>query len=109
MKDDELSDCIEISAGGIYVDMRVSPGSRRTTITGINPWRNQLEISVVERAEDGKANRALKDYFSETFDIPSSGVRIAKGRTDKNKRLYLSGLSEGEFMKRVMEMMECGE
>lgn len=101
MGKDDLSDCIEGSKEGIYLDVSVSPDSQKTEITGMNPWRDQLEVSVMERARDGRANKALVDFFSELFEISTKDVKIVKGKTTKNKRLYFLSLGKDRLLEKI--------
>lgn len=101
MGKNDLSDCIEVSKDGTYLDVRVSPDSRINEITGVNQWRNQLEVSIEEEARDGKANRELVNFFSELLDIPSKETKIVKGKAAKNKRLYFAGVEKDRLIENI--------
>jgi len=50
---------------------------------------NELKIHLKERAEKGKANKALIDFLADHFDIPSSQVKILSGQTSNEKLLEI--------------------
>lgn len=106
MGQEDISHCIKSSDDGLYLDVRVSPGSEKNEITGINSWRDQLEVSVEEEAREGKANRALTDFFSDLFDMTRKDVKIVKGRTAKNKRLYFVNLDKSRLMEEIRGRVE---
>lgn len=53
--------------------------------------KNILKIYIKAPAVNGKANESLMDFFSKTFKIKKSSLRITKGLTQKYKTLEISG------------------
>ena len=48
-----------------------------------------IKVKVREVAENGKANKAIIDLFSETFRIPKSNIQIIKGATTSKKTMKI--------------------
>ncbi len=91
--DDEIDGVLSPGRGGVYIDICLNPGSSRTGIHGVNPWRDCLEIYLTEVPIDGKANLALIELLSDVFGIPDDDIIIVKGKTSRNKRVFLNGLN----------------
>ncbi len=106
MNSKELQDCIEAGEKGVYLDLNVSPGSSRTKITGINKWRNQLELSIKEKAVRGEANKALLKLFAELLNISKKSVKLVRGKTTKSKRMYFEGVDKTELADRIKNIYE---
>jgi len=98
MDKEELAECIELGDKGLYLDIRVSSGSSRTKITGVNRWRDQLEVSIKERAEQGEANKAIINLFAELLNISNKKIKIVRGKTTKSKRLHFDGVDKTKLI-----------
>jgi len=106
MERKEVLESIESNDEGIYLDIKVSPNSSSTKITGVNPWRNQLELLVKERAVRGEANRALVKFFADLVDISEKKVKIVRGKTTKSKRMYLEGVDKTRIIDEIERRYE---
>ncbi|MBS3782334.1 MAG: YggU family protein [Candidatus Thermoplasmatota archaeon] len=106
MEREKLSECIEMSDEGIYLDIKVSPDSSSTEICGVNPWRNQVKISVKETAVHGEANKALVRLFADLLEISKKRINIVRGKTTKNKRMYFGGVDKTELIDKIERMSE---
>jgi len=104
MDKEELLKCIESGDKGLYLDLRVSPGSSSTEITGVNRWRNQLEVSIKERAEEGEANKALVKLFKELLNISNREIKIVGGKTTKSKRMYFEGVDKTKLIDEIRKI-----
>ena len=51
---------------------------------------NMLKVHLREKAEKGKANKALIDFLADEFDISSSQVKILSGHTSNEKLVEIS-------------------
>lgn len=101
MDKEQLLECTESSENGVYLDIRVSPGSSTTKINGVNPWRNQFEFSVKEKAVQGEANKALLALFTKSLDIQKKNVSIVRGKTTKSKRIFFEGVDRTELIDKI--------
>ncbi len=101
MKTETLSECIQDGSEGVYLDVGVSPNSSRTEITGVNRWRNNLEISIEAEPSGGEANRVLIDFLSDALEISKERVKIAKGKTSKKKRIFIHDMDRKGLKEKI--------
>lgn len=70
------------------LQLRVSPGASRSRISG---WHAQaLKCSVTAVAENGKANQAVIKLLAKALGLPSSGLRIVRGHSHRDKLLRVA-------------------
>jgi uncharacterized protein (TIGR00251 family) len=70
----------------MVLPIRVKPNSRHDRISKEN---GVLTIRVHAPAQEGKANKAVVEFLSETMDIPKSYIEIIGGLTSANKRVSI--------------------
>lgn len=81
------------------LNLKVSPKSSRNAITG---WMGDtLKLSVTAAPEKGKANQAVIDVLAAVLDLPRSNIDIVRGGTTAQKQVEVSGLAEGEILRRL--------
>jgi uncharacterized protein YggU (UPF0235/DUF167 family) len=80
-------------AGGVNVNVKVQPKSRRPGLGGRVPAVDgeRLRIGVAAAAEDGRANRAACAALAQALDLPASAVSVALGATSRDKTLRVTG------------------
>ncbi len=83
---------MESNENEVYLDIRVSPDSSETKITRVDPWRNQLKISIKEEAKRGEANKALVKFFAGILNISRKKINITRGKSSKSKRMHFKGV-----------------
>lgn len=89
-----FEDAIKTAAGGVVIDVEVTPGSKRICIPGgYNPWRKRLEVKLSENAQKGRANEQLLEGFSILFGIRESDVSIITGQKNTKKSVLLLGIN----------------
>jgi hypothetical protein len=91
---DQTSQLIPIreTAGHITFSIKVQPRAKKNAITGI--VGDALKISLTAPPVDGKANRAVIEFFSGIFKIPRSSITIASGETSRLKVIRISGVDQ---------------
>lgn len=79
------------SSNGLIGYVKVIPNASKNALGKILiiDNKNILKIYIKAPAVEGKANKALIDFFSETFKIKKSSLRIKKGATQKYKILEI--------------------
>lgn len=83
----------------IRIILKVAPKSSRNAVTG---WMGDtLKISVTTAPEKGKANQMVIGVLAEALDLPRSAIHIVRGETAANKTVEISGLAEGEILRRL--------
>ena len=57
----DASIALSSGQGMVELDIEVQPGAKREGITGLNEWRNRLQVAVRALPQDGEANDAVLD------------------------------------------------
>jgi uncharacterized protein (TIGR00251 family) len=83
----------------VRLNLKVAPKSSRNAVTG---WLgNTLKISVTTAPEKGKANQMVISVLAEALDLSRSAIKILRGETSATKTVEISGLAEGEILRRL--------
>ena len=83
---------IREAAAGVSFSVKVQPRARKNAITGA--VGDALKLALTAPPVEGKANRAVVEFFADIFKIPRSSVTIASGETSRLKIIRISGLSK---------------
>ncbi len=94
-----MKDAVRQTRDGVVLDLEISAGAKETSLHGYNPWRKRIEVRLSERAQKGKANEKLINFFSEIFQINSRDVRIITGLTNSKKSLLIAGAQMPDILK----------
>jgi uncharacterized protein (TIGR00251 family) len=81
-------------AGGILLDLRVTPKSGRDTIDGIEMLASGqavLKLRVRALPTDGEANEAVVALVAKSLKLPKSNIALERGGTSRVKTLRLAG------------------
>jgi len=105
MSEKDITKCLISSDNGCYLDISVSPNSSESKINGVNIWRDNLEISVKERAQDGEANKGIIELLSESLNIPTNKIEIVKGKATKQKRIFFRSVDIDEIKNKLEKMV----
>ena len=82
------------AAGGVLLDLRVTPKSGRDAIDGIeNLYSGQPILKVRVRAlpTGGEANAAVIALVAKSLELPKSKVSLERGGASRVKTLRLAG------------------
>ena len=93
---------IQESAKGITFAVKVHPRARKNAIGVVG---DALKLALTAPPVEGKANRAVIEFFADLFAIPRSSVTIASGETSRNKVVRISGLSRTTVEQRLSETL----
>jgi len=66
----------------------VTPGAKRTQITGIHDGALQVKLSA--RPVDGAANRALVDHLRRLLGVSKRSVAIERGEKARRKTVLIT-------------------
>src|SRR5436309_150639 len=94
---------IRETPAGVSFSVKVQPRARRNAITGTVD--DALKLALTAPPVEGKANRAVVEFFADIFKIPRSSVTIASGATSRLKVIRISGLSRervGQILARTI-------
>ena len=70
------------SSKGLIASIRICPNSKKNEIIR---EKDYIKIKITAQPIDGKANKCLVEYLSNTFKIPKTSIHIIKGETSKDK------------------------
>ena len=102
----DASIALSSGQGMVRLDIEVQPGAKREGITGLNEWRNRLQVAVRALPQDGEANDAVLDLLSENLDIPVSSLELTNGHTSRRKTVSITGIGLEEIHHRLTEILE---
>jgi hypothetical protein len=95
-----FEDALRPTAGGIIIDLEVTPGARETRVpSGYNEWRGRIEAKLKAPPEKGRANEELLRALSGLFNVPVSQISIISGATDSRKSIKVIGLAREDAIK----------
>ncbi len=83
-----------IEAGGLLLDIRLTPRGGRDAIDGvaqISDGRSVLKVRVRAAASEGEANAALVKLIAKTLDVAVRDVSLVAGASARLKQLRISG------------------
>ena len=90
---------IETSPRGLRLHVRVTPRASKDEVRGLHG--DALKIKLRAPPVDGKANKALIDFLSETLDVSPSSIAIVSGETGRSKSVLIAGLDESVARERL--------
>ncbi len=93
---------IHSDAGGSVLDCHIQPGASRSRIAG--EYDNRVKIAVAAPPVDGKANAALRTFFSKLLKIPAGRITLISGESGRKKRVHFAGISP-EKLREALEQI----
>jgi uncharacterized protein len=94
---------IRDSSGGVTFAVKVHPRARKNAITGV--VGDAVKLALTAPPVEGRANRAVIEFFADFFEIPRSSITIASGATSRTKVLRIGGLSRQAAEKRLAQIL----
>ena len=79
----DLEDVLKRKGDRLLLDIEVKPGSAKSGLTGFDPWRKRIIVSVRAQAIKGKANKEVMEVVSDALGI--GDVVIESGHTGRLK------------------------
>ena len=86
-----VAEAIRSTAGGVRIDVRVTPRASRTRVEGVREGR--LLVRVTAPPVDSAANDAVVEAIAGYFDVPRRAVRIVMGGSGRNKTVDVDGVT----------------
>jgi uncharacterized protein (TIGR00251 family) len=81
------------------LQVRVSPGAKRTGIVG--RYGEGWKVRVSAPAENGRANAALVRLLADTLVVPRDAVRLVSGHGARDKVVELAGVTASQVEERL--------
>ena len=83
---------------GTLLNLRVSPGAKRTSIEG--PYgEGALKLRVAAPPADGKANAEVERFLAKLLGVPRSDVAVIRGASSRDKAILARSLKAAEALK----------
>lgn len=79
---------------GVTVQIRLTPGARKTGLTGlmdIGEGKTALKVAVNVPPEDGKANKALIALLAKEWKLPKNAISLVSGAASRHKVVFIEG------------------
>lgn len=86
---------IETTTNGVILSIYAQPKASKTEFVGMHG--DALKFRVAAPPVDGEANSALCRYLAKLFSIPKREVSIYSGKSSRNKRIQLNGVTEDKL------------
>ena len=89
---------IEEREGSVYLHLRVQPCASRNRITQRN---GRLCVALTAPPVDGKANKALCNFFAKWLQVPRRTVQLVSGERSRDKTLLVESMSANSIQKKL--------
>ena len=84
---------IDPTDDGVVLSLHVVPRASRTEVCGRHG--DAIKVRLQAPPVDGKANAALVRWLAKRLDLPRNQVTITSGRTGRDKRVHVTGITAG--------------
>ncbi len=81
---DEFLDLIKNSQDKIKLQVKVSANSKKNSIEFFDDY---IKLKISKPAVDGKANKEIIKYLSDTLNLPKNNIQILNGEKSSLKML----------------------
>jgi uncharacterized protein (TIGR00251 family) len=92
------------SSEGVTFAVRVMPRAKQNQILGVEG--DFVKIRLAAPPIEGRANDALIEFLSETFDIRRSDVEIVRGAKLRRKVIRLRGMKSSQVAEDLREAQQ---
>lgn len=86
-----LPDWLSIRDGGVTVEVKAVPRSRRTQVVGVQDGR--LRVQIAAAPHHGQSNAALCEFLAEAAGVRANAARIRRGSGGARKLVEIDGAS----------------
>ena len=89
---------------GIALACLAQPRASRNKVVGMQG--SELKVALTSPPVDGKANKALCEFFAEIFKVAKGRVRVKSGESSRHKVIEVSGISPEEAIIVIDRILE---
>ncbi len=104
MAEAKLKDFIQPAKDGVYLRLRVSPGTKSTAIKGLY-GESAIKLSVAAPPFKGKANTEVEHHLARLLVVSPSQVAVVKGASSREKLVFIHGVEHDEIRARLGIML----
>jgi uncharacterized protein (TIGR00251 family) len=105
---ENLLKCISKQDDGVLVNIEVKPQSKISKIEGIDEWRGCLKVRIKAKAQRGKANKEVVQFFSYMLSLPASDLVILDGKRSTRKTIKILNITQDELIKKIINKINSG-
>ncbi|MFA6870087.1 MAG: DUF167 domain-containing protein [Methanomethylophilus sp.] len=84
----EIADVSRPAAGGLEIDLLVSPKASKAGIGGFDEWRKRLIVRVRAPPLEGRANREVEVLLAQ---LTGRRTAVIAGQTSRQKTVLIAG------------------
>jgi uncharacterized protein (TIGR00251 family) len=88
-----------MSQSQVKINVQVSPNARHNEVVGFES--DMLKVKVAAPPLQGKANKELIKFLSQTLKVSRGSITIERGLTSRNKIIAIAGLDRTEIARRL--------
>lgn len=93
-------DFVRPSKDGALLRLRVSPGSKRSSVNGLY-GETAVRLSVAAPPVDGKANAEVEKFVSKLLDVHKADVSVIGGASGRDKTVLVRGAQPEQVRARL--------
>lgn len=93
-------------AGGVRLDIRVSPGAGKTGVAGLETGADgisRLKLRIAAPPVDGAANKATLAFLAKAAGRPKRDCALTKGQKNRSKTVEITGAPDA-ILARLQEL-----
>lgn len=94
-----MNPAVQADGAGARLVVQAVPRASRSEVVGLHG--DAVRIRLNAPPVDGKANRALLEFLSETLGVPLRTLGLASGETGRRKAVRIAGLAPAEVARRL--------
>ena len=83
-------------SGALLLQLKVQPNASRSGWAGQHDQR--LKIRLQSPPQDGKANRELIRFLSDTLGLAKSNLELIHGQSSRNKTVRIEGVPADKLL-----------
>lgn len=88
------------------IAVNVQPGARKNNIISYSD--SVLQVKIAAPPVDGKANKELIAYLSDTLNVRKSAITVEKGHTSRNKLISIGGMDVAQLNSAIYVVLRSG-
>lgn len=96
MTPEELEKAVCECARGCKVSCFVQPRASRNAIAGV--YGDALKIAITAPPVDGKANKALCEFWGRLAKVPKGAVSVEVGEAARRKVVAINGITKADLI-----------
>ena len=88
-------------SGTLLLHLKIQPNASRSGLAGQHGQR--LKIRLQSPPQNGKANRELIRFLSDTLGIPKSSLDLIRGQSSRDKTVRIEGITPDQLLAAIPE------